>query len=72
VLRIAELEAKPGPPLKTSDNSGVPPSNGQRSSGFSALEGKANPRAGSIVRIRPRSAIYYETCARVLALSSSK
>jgi transposase len=47
VSRVAELEAKLGLPPKTPDNSGVPPSKGQKPSGSSAPKSKARPHAGA-------------------------
>jgi transposase len=47
VARVAELEAKLGLPPKTSDNSSVPPSKGQKPSAPAAPRDKARPRAGA-------------------------
>ena len=51
--RVAELEAKPGLPPKTPNNSSVPPSKGQKPSGPAAPKPKAKPHAGSNRPLHP-------------------
>ena len=51
--RVAELEAKLGLPLKTPDNSSLPPSKGQKPSAPAAPKPKAKPHAGSHRPLHP-------------------
>lgn len=51
--RVAELEAKLVLPPKTPDNSSVPPSKGQKPSGFSAPKAKARPHRGAHRPLHP-------------------
>lgn len=51
--RVAELEAKLGLPPKTPDNSSVPPSQGQKSSGPGKAKGKAKAHAGAHRPLHP-------------------
>src|ERR1039458_6631352 len=53
MARIAELEAKLGLPPKTSDNSSVPPSKGQKPSEPTAAKDKAKPHAGAHRPLHP-------------------
>jgi transposase len=52
-VRVTELEAKLSLPPRTSDNSSVPPSKGQKPSGSSAPKAKAKPHRGAHRRLHP-------------------
>ena len=51
--RVAALEAELGKPLKTPENSSVPPSQGHKVSGESEPKPKAKPHAGSHRPLHP-------------------
>jgi transposase len=53
VARVAELEAKLGLPLKTPDNSSLPPSKGQKPSAPAAAKAKAKAHAGAHRPLHP-------------------
>lgn len=64
--RVAELEARLNLPPRTSDNSSVPPSKGQKPSGSSAPKAKAKPHRGAHRRLHPnptaKRAVLATTC----------
>jgi transposase len=64
--RVAELERKLGLPPKTSDNSSVPPSKGQKPSGSSTPKAKARPHRGAHRPLHPnptsKRAVLAATC----------
>jgi transposase len=51
--RVGELEAKLGLPPKTPDNSGMPPSRGQKASEEESRKAKGKPHAGAHRRLHP-------------------